>query len=96
MKCSKCGSGEHIRNGKVNGVQRYKCKDYGRSFTVELKRLFNFFNERIFVRILGYFSCSLQLHSLIYGAKIAVKIDKIGTKRPKLKISNSFLKGLIV
>ena len=37
MECSKCKSSRHVKNGHVHGLQRYKCKDCGRCFTVELK-----------------------------------------------------------
>jgi transposase-like protein len=37
MECSKCKSSRHIKNGHIHGLQRYKCKDCGRSFTVEFK-----------------------------------------------------------
>ena len=37
MKCSKCKSDRNVKDGHIHGLQRYKCKDCGRSFTVELK-----------------------------------------------------------
>jgi transposase-like protein len=37
MRCSKCKSDHNVKNGHIHGLQRYKCKDCGRSFTVELK-----------------------------------------------------------
>ena len=33
MTCHHCGSGSYRRNGSYAGVQRYICKDCGRSFT---------------------------------------------------------------
>jgi len=35
MVCRKCGSVHNVKNGKVDGVQRYKCKDCGFQFTKE-------------------------------------------------------------
>ena len=35
MVCRKCGSLDNVKNGKVNDVQRYKCKDCGFQFTKE-------------------------------------------------------------
>jgi len=35
MKCAKCSSEEKIKFRKVNGVQRYKCKNCGYRYTVE-------------------------------------------------------------
>jgi len=37
MECSKCKSTWNVKNGHIHGLQRYKCKGCGRSFTVELK-----------------------------------------------------------
>gem|GEM_PF-2614104 len=35
MKCRKCSSEARIKFGKSDGVQRYKCKNYGYHYTVE-------------------------------------------------------------
>ncbi|VAW16837.1 Transposase and inactivated derivatives [hydrothermal vent metagenome] len=35
MKCSKCNSGEKVKNGILKGVQRYRCKKCGYNYTVE-------------------------------------------------------------
>lgn len=37
MNCAKCKSGKSTKNGVLNGVQRYKCKDCGFNFTVAFK-----------------------------------------------------------
>ena len=37
MKCSRCKSTEKTKDGKIKGVQRYKCKSCGYLYTVELK-----------------------------------------------------------
>ena len=37
MKCSRCKSTEKTKDGKIKGVQRYKCKSCGYRYTVELK-----------------------------------------------------------
>lgn len=34
-KCIKCGAEDFVRNGKVFGVQRYKCRQCGYQFTKE-------------------------------------------------------------
>ena len=36
MICRKCGSEDNVRNGKVGGRQRYKCKGCGFQFTKEV------------------------------------------------------------
>ena len=33
LRCKRCGSGEHVRNGLMRGKQRYRCKGYGLNFT---------------------------------------------------------------
>jgi len=37
MNCSKCNSSNHVKSGKINGRQRYKCKECGRNYTVLIK-----------------------------------------------------------
>lgn len=37
MNCPRCASAEHTKNGIVNGLQRYKCKQCAYNFTVEQK-----------------------------------------------------------
>ena len=33
LVCKRCGSGEHVRNGRMRGKQRYRCKACGLNFT---------------------------------------------------------------
>jgi len=35
MKCIKCDSEKRIKFGKINDIQRYKCKNCGYLYTVE-------------------------------------------------------------
>jgi transposase-like protein len=37
MTCSKCSSERRVKSGIVRGRQRYKCKDCGCNYSVELK-----------------------------------------------------------
>ncbi|OAV68714.1 Transposase [Bacteroidales bacterium Barb6] len=37
MNCPKCNSEKKIKAGSVKGRQRYKCKECGCNYTVELK-----------------------------------------------------------
>jgi transposase-like protein len=37
MNCPKCSSEQRVKSGKVKGRQRYKCKDCGCHYSVELK-----------------------------------------------------------
>ena len=37
MKCPKCSSGKRVKSGLIKERQRYKCKDCGCNYTVELK-----------------------------------------------------------
>jgi transposase-like protein len=39
MKCSKCQSEHHVKNGIVRGVQRYKCKECGRNFSIDYSQV---------------------------------------------------------
>ena len=36
MICRKCGSENNVKYGKMNNMQRYKCKDCGFQFTKEV------------------------------------------------------------
>src|SRR5829696_1810410 len=33
LRCKRCGSEEHVKNGLMRGQQRYRCKDCGLNFT---------------------------------------------------------------
>ena len=33
LRCKRCGSGEHIKNGFMRGKQRYRCRACGLNFT---------------------------------------------------------------
>ena len=39
MKCSKCQSENKIRNGIVRNVQRYKCKECGKNFSIDYSQV---------------------------------------------------------
>jgi transposase len=33
LRCKRCGSEEHVKNGLMRNKQRYRCKDCGLNFT---------------------------------------------------------------
>ena len=33
LRCKRCGGGEHTRNGRMRGKQRYRCRSCGPNFT---------------------------------------------------------------
>jgi len=37
MNCSKCNCSNSVKSGKINGRQRYKCKECGCNYTVLIK-----------------------------------------------------------
>jgi len=37
MNCSKCNSCHSVKSGKIKGRQRYRCKECGCNYTVEIK-----------------------------------------------------------
>jgi transposase-like protein len=37
MNCSKCNCSKRVKSGIIKGRQRYKCKDCGCNYTVEIK-----------------------------------------------------------
>lgn len=65
MKCSRCGSENSVKNGFVNGCQRYKCKRCGCQFTRPDKRE-NHLKER-------------QLVALLYASGLSM--NKIANRR---------------
>src|ERR687884_1923519 len=36
LRCKRCGSEEHVKNGFMKGLQRYRCKACGLNFTAKL------------------------------------------------------------
>lgn len=46
MDCPICKSKNKIKNGIIKGVQRYKCKDCGRNYTVAHKSTAKLPSER--------------------------------------------------
>ena len=61
MKCPKCISPVKVKSGKIKGVQRYKCKDCGCNYTVELnsksfkKQALHLYLEGLGFRSIGRF-----------------------------------------
>ena len=39
MKCSKYQSEQHVKNGIVRSVQRYKCKECGCNFSIDYSQV---------------------------------------------------------
>ena len=37
MNCPKCSSEKYTKDGKIKGIQRYKCKECSYRYTVEIK-----------------------------------------------------------
>lgn len=37
MNCPKCSSEKHVKSGMPKGRQRYKCRECGCNYTVEIK-----------------------------------------------------------
>lgn len=39
MKCPKCESEHHVKNGRVRGIQRYKCKECGCNYSIDYTQM---------------------------------------------------------
>lgn len=62
--CVKCGIvGRIVKFGKVNGVQRYRCKDCGATFVATAKTIF-FRNRISFTTVRTYLQCMLHQLSI--------------------------------
>lgn len=82
MPCPDCYSYNTIKNGKApNGLQRYKCKDCGRSYTSESE----LYSEKISQK------AKLLLKSKLLLLKIKLMVIKV-----KLLLNLSLYKKLIV
>jgi transposase-like protein len=83
LYCPECSSHNVIKNGKVSGRQRYKCKDCNRTFNDLTKTPFAGLHELEKLPI--YISCMLAGKSLRESAKIAkVSLKKSFYLRHKL------------
>lgn len=69
MKCSRCGSENSVKNGFVNGCQRYKCKRCGCQFTRPDKRK-NHLKERQLVALLYASGLSMNKIASIVGVSV--------------------------
>ena len=74
MKCSKCGSSNRRKDGFVNGVQRYRCKDCGYAYTTDRR-----------VTEKPDFKKRLALHLYMEGASYRVIGELLGENHVNIK-----------
>jgi transposase len=91
MRCPKCKSTEKVKNGKIKGVQRYKCKKCNYNFTVTLKSTAK--SNRVKRLALTLYLEGLGFHSIARVLKVShvsiIKwIKKIGHKVGEIKNDN--------
>ena len=69
IKCVKCGSQEFVKNGKVFGWQRYKCKQCGYQFT-KIGERGKPFNLKLTCHGLYLFGLSMRQISRVVGVSV--------------------------
>ncbi len=95
MKCSKCGSNEKVKNGVLNGVQRYRCKECGYNYTVE-KRSGEYSKEtkrkalQLYLEGLGFRSIGRILN--VSNVSVLNWIRNFGEKVKELQADNDLIK----
>jgi len=88
MKCTKCNSENKVKNGIIKGIQRYKCKECGFNYTVELKSTAKPLEIRKFGLMLYLEGLGLQsISRLLNVSHVAVIkwIKKYGEQLKELK-----------
>lgn len=88
MNCSKCKSEKKVKNGQINGIQRFKCKDCGYNFTVEYKSTakpvdLKKFGLMLYLEGLGFQSISRLLN--VSHVAVIKWVKKYGKQLEELK-----------
>jgi transposase len=91
MRCPKCKSNEKVKNGKIKGLQRYKCKKCNYNFTVTLKSTAK--SNRVKRLALTLYLEGLGFHSIARVLKVShvsvIKwIKKFGSQFDEIKNDN--------
>jgi len=92
MNCSKCNSNNKVKNGIVNGLQRYKCKECGYNYTVK-KRSGEYSKEtkrkalQLYLEGLGFRSIGRILG--VSNVSVLNWIKNYGEKVKELQSNNS-------
>jgi transposase-like protein len=88
MKCSKCQSEHHVKNGIVRGVQRYKCKECGRNFSIDYSQVVEKEKRRrfglaMYLEGLGFHSIARLLN--VSHVSVMNWIKKYGSELSKIR-----------
>ncbi len=69
LKCKNCGSAKKVKNGFVEGVQRYKCKDCGCNYIEGDKRQKYTAQDRLKVLKLYLENCGIRTIERLTGVR---------------------------
>ncbi len=73
--CSRCGSSNYIRYGSYKKIQRYKCKECGRTFSKATNSLWSY-SKHSFSKWIEFIELMMEKKSLRFSAdrlKISLK-----------------------
>jgi transposase-like protein len=88
MKCSKCQSEHHVKNGIVRGVQRYKCKECGNNFSIDYSQVVEKEKKRrfglaMYLEGLGFHSIARLLN--VSHVSVMNWVKKYGSELSKIR-----------
>jgi len=91
MRCPKCKSNEKVKNGKIKGVQKYKCKKCNYNFTVTLKSTAKSYRVKrlaltLYLEGLGFHSIARVLK--VSHVSVIKWIKKFGSQLDEIKNDN--------
>jgi transposase-like protein len=69
IKCKECGASKYVKNGFVQGVQRYKCKECGKNFVEGDKRQKYTTADRLKVLKLYLENCGIRTIERLTGIR---------------------------
>ena len=96
MNCPKCSSNKSVKSGKIKDRQRYKCKECGCNYSVELKSTANpqylkkqalhLYLEGLGFRSIGRFLRVSNVSVLNWIRSFGKEVEKLNTERKEIEM----------